>query len=145
MVPASADAALNRLVLLIGDDVTATTGPHVLGDRLGRFPPSTSGGPGRSGPQQSTGDDRSRPRNTRPSSGQDGGAPMSTQLLASTTVVGELYESLMSSRRSARHRLQTMQDIERQHRHTPLTDLVDLAVTGALDRPAPDRDDVQQP
>ena len=70
---------------------------------------------------------------------------MSTQLFASTTAVGGLYESLMSSRRSARQRLRTMQDIERRHRHTPLNDLVDLAVTGALDRPAPDRDDVQQP
>ena len=69
----------------------------------------------------------------------------STQPFASTTAVGELYESLLSSRRSARQRLQTMQDIERQHRHTPLTDLVNLAVTGALDRPAPDRDDVHQP
>jgi hypothetical protein len=70
---------------------------------------------------------------------------MSTQLLASTTAVDELYESVMFSRRRARHRLQTMQDIERRHRHTPLTDLVDLAVTEALRPAAPDRDDVQQP
>jgi hypothetical protein len=69
----------------------------------------------------------------------------SSQPLASTTAVGELYESLLSSRSSARQRLQTIQDIEQRHRHTPLTDLVDLAVTGALRPAAPDRDDVLQP
>ena len=70
---------------------------------------------------------------------------ISTQPLPSTTAVGELYESLLSSRRSARDRLHTMQEIEQRHRHTPLPDLVDLAVTGALGRATPDRDDVLQP
>jgi hypothetical protein len=60
------------------------------------------------------------------------------------SAVGELYESLLCSRHRARRRLQTIQDIEQRHRDTPLIDLVDLAVTGALHPPAPDRDDVQQ-
>ena len=67
----------------------------------------------------------------------------STQPLAPTSAVGELYESLLSSRQRARQRLQTIQEIEQRHRDTPLIDLVDLAVTGALRQAAPDRDDVQ--
>lgn len=51
--------------------------------------------------------------------------------------MNELYRSLLVSRDHARQRLQTMQAIEQRHRHTPLADLVDLARTGALDRPAP--------
>ena len=70
---------------------------------------------------------------------------MSIQPLASASAVGELYESVLSSRRRARQRLQTVEEIEQRHRDTPLTDLVDLAVTGALRQAAPDRDDVQQP
>ena len=69
----------------------------------------------------------------------------STQPQVSTSAVGELYESLLSSRRRARQRLQTVQQIEQWHRDTPLTDLVDLAVTGALRQAAHDRDDAQQP
>ena len=42
----------------------------------------------------------------------------STKPLASTSAVGELYESLLSSRRRARQRLQTVQDIEQRR---PLT------------------------
>lgn len=69
----------------------------------------------------------------------------STRLLAAPVAVAELYESVMSSRRHARQCLRSTQDIERRYRHTPLAALVDLAVAGALDRPAPDRDDGRQP
>lgn len=63
---------------------------------------------------------------------------ISTQPCAPATAMAGLYKSLMSSQRHARRTLQSMQDIERRHRHTALADLVDLAATGALDRPAPD-------
>ena len=58
--------------------------------------------------------------------------------------VDELYRSLLSSREQARQRLQTLQDIERRHRHTPLADLVQLATAGDLHLPDASRDDVTQ-
>jgi hypothetical protein len=92
----------------------------------------------------SSGPYRCRVQDKHLASADNGPATTSTQPFASTTSVGELYESLMSSRRRARERLLAMRDIERRHRDMPLVDLADLAVTGALQRPAPDRDDVHQ-
>lgn len=52
--------------------------------------------------------------------------------VALAQTVHELHESLLASRHRARQRLLTLQDIERRHHSTPLTELVALAVGGAL-------------
>jgi hypothetical protein len=65
-------------------------------------------------------------------------------LVTRTIAVDDLYRSLLSSREQARQRLQTMEDIERRHRHTPLADLVELATAGDLHLRDTSRDDVMQ-
>lgn len=51
---------------------------------------------------------------------------------AQRTAAEQLYRSLIASRNVARQRLEIIHEIERQHRHTPLVDLVELAAAGAL-------------
>ena len=70
----------------------------------------------------------------RPAPDQRGTTPTWAQP-ATAADVDELYRSLLAGRRDARRRLQTMQVIEQAHRHTPLAELVDLAVDGALNTP----------
>ena len=71
-------------------------------------------------------------------------APMSSTQPPSPPAA-ELYQSLLAARQHARQRLQTIADIERAHRHTPLASLADLAVSGALEQRGLAADRERQP
>jgi hypothetical protein len=64
---------------------------------------------------------------------------------ATAPAVHDLYQSLLGARRHARRQLQTMRDIERAHRSTPLAELAGLAVAGALQPPDLDDGVSEQP
>lgn len=66
-----------------------------------------------------------------------------TGTVALARTVHGLHESVLASRRRVRQRLLTIQHIEGTHHGTPLGQLAALAVSGALQDLAPDREDVQ--